>query len=256
LEVNLRRGGLRFDASLSRSSSSSALQFAYNDLNAPAIAAGHLFPISYQPDLASSLSYEFSATRRLRITPSLSYESGYPYGNGKMVYVFGPGGTPERVLNDNYVNPGANYYFLRDPSLPFNATTNPYVGNLGTNEGDDPNTLRSPPQFVANLHLEGDLSPRLTAVLDIANLFGNFSPTEYQTNPYLIGPPGYAGGNPLYAAAYAKAANFAQPYTLGNGVPTNNGVTQAVPWTYGTAGYVPQSYPLGRTVQFRIRYRL
>ena len=46
------------------------------------------------------------------------------------------------------------------------------------------------------------------------------------------------------------------PYTLGNGIPTNDGVTQSVPWTYGTSGYIPQSYPLARTVQLRLRYRM
>ena len=45
------------------------------------------------------------------------------------------------------------------------------------------------------------------------------------------------------------------PYLLGNGVPTNDGVNQAVPWTYGTAAYMPQSYPLARTFQLRLRYR-
>jgi hypothetical protein len=93
-------------------------------------------------------------------------------------------------------------------------------------------------------------------MVDVVNLLGNFSPTAYQGNPYLIGPPGYAGGNPLYAVAYQNAAGTAQPYTLGNGVPTSDGVTQAVPWTYGRSGYVPQSYPLGRSVQIRLRYRI
>jgi hypothetical protein len=43
---------------------------------------------------------------------------------------------------------------------------------------------------------------------------------------------------------------------LGNGIPTNDGVTQAVPWSYGTAGYVAQSYPLARTFEVRASYRL
>jgi hypothetical protein len=55
-----------------------------------------------------------------------------------------------------------------------------------------------------------------------------------QGNPYLVGPPG----------------------TPGNGVPTSGGVTPAVPWQYGTAGYVSQGYPLARTFQVGLRYRL
>ena len=268
VELYLKNGGFSLDSNLVRAFSSSASQFAYNDLNAPAIAANHLFPVSYQPDFTTELSYEFrDRTKRLRLTPSVSYSTGYPYGNGKKVYEFGPGDVPIQVPNDNYVNPGANYYFLKNPSEPFNALTNPYIGNLGTNEGDDPNSLRSTPQILVNLHVEGDITPRLTAILDVANLFGNFSPTAYQNNSYLIGPPGYKGGNATYANCYGQILAGTvpcapglpagtTPYTLGNGVPTQNGVTQAVPWNYGTDGYVPQSYPLGRTLQIRLRYRL
>ncbi len=257
-ELNVKNGGFAFNANVVRAFSSSASQFAYNDLNAPAVAAGHLFPVSYEPDFTAQLSYEFTALHHgLRIRPSISYQTGYPYGNGKDVWIFNPTtNKPELVPNDNYWNPGYNYYFLRDPSMPFNATTNPYIGNLGTNEGADPNTLRGPSQFLANLHMEGDISNRATIVVDIANVFGQFSPTAYQGNPYLIGPPGYAGGNALYGAAYQAVTGFATPYSLGNGVPTNDGVHAVVPWSYGRAGYVPQSYPLGRSIELRLRYRM
>ncbi len=269
LEVYLKNGGFSLDTNLVRAFSSSASQFAYNDLNAPAIAANHLFPVGYEPDLTTELSYEFQdRSRRLRITPSVSYSTGYPYGNGKMVYEFDPvTNKPVQVPNDNYVNPGANYYFLANPSQPYNAVTNPYIGNLGTNEGNDPNTLRSMPQLLVNLHVEGDLTNRLTLLLDVANLFGNFTPTAYQVNAYLIGPPGYKGGNAVYADCYGQILagtvpcapglpKGTTPYTLGNGIPTNDGVTQSVPWNYGTQGYIAQSYPLGRTLQIRLRYRL
>jgi hypothetical protein len=257
-ELNLKNGGFAFNANVVRAFSSSVSQFAYNDLNAPAVAAGHLFPVSYEPDFTAQLSYEFTALHHgLRIRPSISYQTGYPYGNGKDVWIFNPTtNKPELVPNDNYWNPGYNYYFLRDPSMPFDSTTNPYIGNLGTNEGPDPNTLRGPSQFLANLHMEGDISKRATIVVDIANVFGQFAPTAYQGNPYLIGPPGYAGGNALYEAAYRAVTGFAAPYSLGNGVPTNDGVHAVVPWSYGRAGYVPQSYPLGRSIELRLRYRM
>jgi hypothetical protein len=258
LELWLKRGGFTLNTEYIKGFSSSASQFAYNNLNAPAIAAGHLFPLGYVPDFTATLSYEIDTARgRIRILPSLSYESGYPYGVGKTAWIFDPlSSKPVQVPNDNHVDPGSSYYFLADPSQPFNAVTNPYTGNLGTPEGNDPNTLRSPPQTLVNLHLEGDLTPHVTAIVDVVNLFGNFSPTEYQANPYLIGPPGYAGGNALYAAYYRNVIAGAQPYVLGNGVPTNDGVTQSVPWTYGRAAYVPQSYPMGRSVQVRLRFRL
>jgi hypothetical protein len=118
-----------------------------------------------------------------------------------------------------------------------------------------------------NLRLEHDLGPRLTLIVDVSNLLDEVAPTADQVNPYLIGPPGYKGANKTYANCYgqilagsvpcsATLPAGTTPYLLGNGVPTNNGLAESVPWTYGTAGYIPQSYPLGRTVQLRLSYRL
>ena len=257
-ELWLSSGGFTLDSNFIRAYSSSASQFAYNDLNAPAVAAGVLFPVSYLPNFSTTLSYEWhTRSRRLRITPSLSYESGYPYGNGKMVWIFNPAtNKPEEVPNDNYVDPGYNYYFLENPAQPYNATTNPYIGSLGTPEADFPNSLHAPGETFVNLHVEDDVTPRVTLILDVVNLLNNVAPTSFQGNPYLIGPPGYAGGNSLYAAAYEAAGGYSLPYTLGNGVPTNDGETQAVPWTYGRAGYVPQNWPMGRIMQLRLRIRV
>jgi hypothetical protein len=256
VELWTKRGGLSFNANYGRAFSSSASQFAYNGLNAYAVQAGHLFPVGYVPDFTASLSYELHAGRHVRITPTLSYESGYPYGNGKTVWVAGADGRPEQVPNDNHVNPGFNYYFLQDPALPHDPATNPYIATLGTPEGNDPNTLRSAPKTLVSLHLEADVSPRLTAIVDVFNLLGSSTPTQYQVNPYLVGPPGYTGGNAAYAAWYGQQLGGANGYVLGNGVPTNDGLHQALPWSYGSAGYVPEAYPLARSIEFRLRYRL
>jgi hypothetical protein len=256
VELFAQHGGLTFNAQYNRTLTSSVTQFAYNDLNPAAILAGHLYPEGYIPDFTATLEYEFDFLhRRMRFTPLLSYESGYPYGNGKMVWITNPNGAPELVPNDNYINPGYNYYFLKNPALPYNAVTNPYIATLGTNEGADPNTLRTMPQTLASLHLEYDLNPRLTAILDVVNLLGTDSPTQYQGNPYLIGPPGYTGGDIYYEKAYGSQYCKHCLYTLGNGIPTNNGTSQAVPWNYTTAGYVPEGYPMARTAQIRLRYR-
>jgi hypothetical protein len=257
-EAWVQNGGFALNAQYIRAYSSSASEFAYNNLNAPAIAAGHLFPVGYVPDFTATISYEIQAAhRRLRIAPSVSYESGYPYGVGKMAWIFDPvTHRPVQVPNDNHVNPGASYYFLRDPSQPFNAITNPYIGSMGTPEGSDPNTLRSPPQTLVNLHVESDVTPRVTAILDLVNVFAIAAPSAYGTNGYLIGPPGYAGGDPLYAVYYQGVMNSPQPYVLGNGVPTNDGARQSVPWTYGRGGYIPYSYPMARSIQVRLRWRI
>jgi hypothetical protein len=256
MELWVRNGGFTLNANYNHTLSSSIYQFAFNDLNAPAILAGHLFPANYIPNFTATASYEFDFfRRRLRVAPMLSYESGYPYGNGTKVWEI-VNGTPEQVPNDNYVNPGYNYYFLKNPSLPYNAATNPYIANLGTNEGADPNTLHTVPQTLVSLHVEGDLSPRLTAILDVVNLFATATPTQLQGNPYLIGPPGYSGGNLLYERAYGAQYCKKCLYTLGNGVPTNDGESPAVPWQYGLAGYVPEAYPMARTALIRLRFRL
>jgi hypothetical protein len=257
IELFAKRGALQLTADYGRTYTSSVDQFAYNDLNPAAILAGHLYPAGYVPDFTALLGYEFDFVhRRLRVTPTLSYESGYPYGNGTMVWIQNPKtGAPELVPNDNFVNPGYNYYFLRNPALPYNVASNPYIGTLGTGEGADPNTLRTTPQTFASLHVELDLSSHVTAMLDVSNLLGDTAPTQMQGNPYLIGPPGYAGGDPLYEKAYGAQYCKKCLYTLGNGIPTNDGETQVVPWTYGTAGYVPQAYPMARTAQIRLRYR-
>ncbi len=175
-DLYVQSGPLTLKADTVHGQSSSASQFAYNQLNAAAVAAGRLFP--------------------------------------------------------------------------------PYIGNLGTPEGADPNSLHAPGQTLVSLHIEGDIMKRLTASVDVTNLFATASPTAYQRNPYLIGPPGYTGNDALYARAYEHAAGSAQPYVLGNGVATDDGVHPSVPWTYGTAGYVPQGFPLARTVQFSLRYQL
>lgn len=248
-------GGLTLDANYNRTLSSSIYQFAFNDLNAPAILAGHLFPANYIPHFTATASHEFDfGHHRARITPMLSYESGYPYGNGTMVWTI-VNGVPTQVPNDNYVDPGYNYYFLKNPAKPFNALTNPYVATLGTNEGADPNTLHTPPQLLGSIHLEYDLTPHVTAMFDVVNLLGVDTPTQLQGNPYLIGPPGYAGGNPYYESAYGKQYCKKCVYTLGNGIPTNDGQNPAVPWNYGTAGYVPEAYPMARSALIRLRYR-
>jgi Carboxypeptidase regulatory-like domain len=257
VELYAKRGGLTLGANYNRTFTSSVDQFAFNDLNEAAILAGHLYPAGYVPDFTATLSQEWGLLRRhLRVTPLLSYESGYPYGNGTMVWIVNPKtGRPELVPNDNYVNPGYNYYFLKNPALPYAAATNPYVATAGTNEGADPNTLRTTPQTLASLHVEGDLTARLTAIVDVTNLFGVASPTQLQGNPYFIGPPGYTGGNLTYEKAYGATYCKGCLYALGNGVPTNDGMSQIVPWTYGTGAYVPQSYPMARTIQFRLRFQ-
>jgi hypothetical protein len=291
LELWLKHGGFSFDANYIKAYSSSAAQFAFNGLNAAAVAAGHLFPVGYVPDFTAILSYEADfGHHRLRVTPALSYESGYPYGNGSKIWIFGTDGKPEQVNNDNNLNPGYNYYFLANPACPLNEVPlvpfrnsscvrgkNPYIGTLGTGEGADPNTLRTTPQLLTSIHVEGDINPRVTAIVDVSNLLAVATPQQLVGNQYLIGPPGYTGGNPYYDYWYGQNDGcpagpkggvhcpVGTTYSYGNGIPTNyfpnaapgqNHIRQSVPWTYGTGAYMALGYPMARSVQFRLRYRL
>jgi hypothetical protein len=104
--------------------------------------------------------------------------------------------------------------------------------------------------------VETPLSQRASVILDLSNVLGTGSPTQLVGNPYLIGPPGYTGGNALYESYYGKIFGAGAPYTLGNGVPTNDGRTAAVPWSYGTGAYVPSSYPQARSAEIYIRWQL
>ncbi|HXN09589.1 MAG TPA: hypothetical protein VN860_07985, partial [Candidatus Acidoferrales bacterium] len=275
LEFALESSRANIDATYTKGYSTSASPFGLNALNAPAAAAGHVFPLSFIPAVQATASYRFPAGH-LEIVPTLTFESGYPYGNGKQVYVYctsvsyecaGNTGTPSPVLNDNNVNPGYNYYFLRDPSLPYcphpsgcaGATGfNPLIGNQGTPEGNDPFTLRSPPALFVALHINAQLTRQVSASLGATNLLNHISPTQYEGNPWLIGAPGYTG-SPSCGTAYAKyyggAAGVGSGcYTLGNGIPTFNGQTPAVPWSYGTQGYVPTSWPAPQNVYLRLEW--
>jgi len=187
-ELSVATGEFSLAGTYTHGFSSSASQYGYNALNAPAISAHHLFPLGYIPDPSAVASFAFHPTRRVTIAPSLSYESGYPYGNGRSVFTFDAAHAPVRLANDNFINPGFNYYFLADPSKPFAAAANPYIASLGTREGDDPNTLRSHPQLLGSLRISADLGRGTAFVVDVVNLFANASPTQTQGNPYLVGP--------------------------------------------------------------------
>ncbi|MDQ6824482.1 MAG: hypothetical protein M3007_03340, partial [Candidatus Eremiobacteraeota bacterium] len=129
---------------------------------------------------------------------------------------------------------------------------------LQTSEGNDPFTLRSAPALLLSLHVSATLTAHLSVAFDVTNLLDHITPIQHSTNPWLIGPPGY-GGSPNCATPYAQwyggpSGINSGCYTLGNGVPTMNGQTKAMPWTYGTDGYIPISYPAPRTVYFQLSW--
>jgi hypothetical protein len=264
VDVQVEHGPMQLTATYARTFGIDSQQYATTQVNPTAIAAGLLFPANYAPDLNATFSYRFHRGRTT-ITPQLSYESGYPYGVGTKTVVAGPSGQPTIVNNDNFYNPGASYYFLRNPAQPFNAATNPYIANLGTPEGAFPGTLRSNPRTFVGLRIEHQFNSRLTLHVDVTNLLNFQGPIQNLNNPYMIGPPGYTGGNPLYAAYYAKLFSqlIAQyrglPYILGNGIPTLDGYHPEFSnpaENYGTGPYVGASFPYRRQVVIGLSYAL
>ena len=159
VELWVKHGGLLFDANYIKAYSSSAAQFAFNGLNAAAVAAGHLFPGWLRPRLHGHPIVRAGVLSQspARYAGIVIQESGYPYGNGSKIWIFdAKKERPIQVNNDNNLNPGYNYYFLMNPACPLNKGFraplqrsncipgyNPYIATLGTGEGADPNTLRT-----------------------------------------------------------------------------------------------------------------
>ncbi len=81
----LHRGRVTFSATALRGFSSSASQFAFNGLNAAAVEAGHLFPLGYVPDVSAEPGVRDPRADSAARHAVLSYESGYRYGNGTAI---------------------------------------------------------------------------------------------------------------------------------------------------------------------------
>ena len=160
VEFWVHNGGFTLNANYNHTLSSSIYQFAFNDLNAPRFWPGissrpTTFRTSRRRLRTSSTSCAVACASRRCCRTRAAIRTATARWSGKSSTA-----SPMQVPNDNYVNPGYNYYFLKNPSRPYNATTNPYIANLGTNEGADPNTLRTTPQTLASLHVEGDFAAR------------------------------------------------------------------------------------------------
>lgn len=263
LDLQLAHGPFSLVATYATAQTLDPSGYNLNQIN-PALTASHtLIPQGFFPNLTSQLSY---AWRRgnTTVTPSVSFESGYPYGNGTKVWVLDANGNAVHVNNDNHVNAGYAYYFLQNPALPYNATTNPYIANLGTPEGDTPYTLHTPPRTFVSLQIDQHVNSRWKASLTVNNLLNFTKPVQYISNPYMPGPPGYTGGNAQIATWMGQqwGTGLAQyrglPYILGNGIPTLDGYHPEFgpQFNYGTGPYVSAALPYGRTALFTLTYSL
>ena len=174
----------------------------------------------------------------------LSYQSGYPYGNGRTVWER-IRGVPTQVQNDNYALPGYNYYFLENPSLPFNARTNPYIATLGRQRGrrSQHAAYDAADAGVVTFN-SNDLSPHVTVLFDVSNLLGVATPTQLQRNPDRSGRRDIWGKSLLRTGVWSAVLQEVSLYA-GNGIPTNDGRYPAVPWAMGNGGIRPRSVSHG-----------
>lgn len=155
-------------------------------INDAAVAAGHFFRVTYVAPVNGLLNLTYESPAGLHAAVTVSYESGFRYGVGKKIFVFGPDGAPVQVLNTDLVS-GTNAYYLTNPSDHGTEFAPNVVASRGTPEGDDPGTLFGPAIATVNVTLAYRLSRAPNAAdigLRAENLFGNFLPTRIPPNPY------------------------------------------------------------------------
>lgn len=263
VDLAIAHGSLSLIATYALAQTLDPSQYNLNQINPALLASGQLIPQGFFPTLTAKVQYAWHRGGTT-VTPNLSYESGYPYGNGKKVWIFGSNGQPIQVNNDNHVNPGYAYYFLQNPALQYDSDTNPYIADLGTPEGNTPYTLHAPPRTFVGVRVDQKLTNRFKVTLVVNNLLNFTKPVQYISNPYMPGPPGYEGGNPLIASWMGQQWGTALgqyrglPYELGNGIPTLDGYHPEFgpQFNYGTSPYVAGAFPYRRSMLLTVSYDL
>lgn len=194
-------------------------------VNDAALAANHFFHVSYVAPVTGTLNLSYDQPNGgWHIAMDMPYESGYPYGVGKKVYVFANAcdpslpAVPVEVLNtdlaENTCGPGtsSDAYYFTDPTNPGTVFAPNITGSRGTAEGDDPGTARGNPIATINLEIAHDIGHapnNLIAGFRVDNLLGNDSldqPGNFAANnPYYInnGIGGYGAGSGINPNACA-----------------------------------------------------
>jgi hypothetical protein len=214
-------------------------------VNNAAVAAGHMFHVSYVASVTATGNLVWNSRHGLHISATVPYESGYRYGVGKKVYIFQTldnGKTlPTLVLNTDLSNPngpGEAYYFT-DPANPGTIQQPNITGSRGTPEGDDPGTLTGPGLATFNMTISQEFgagSRPFEIGLRGENLFGNYTGALPINNPWYtncgLGASCPGSGTNLAAATEPFQYNFGPgPYeSEKNGPPRL--YTLFVSWKY------------------------
>jgi hypothetical protein len=159
----------------------------FPSVNNAAVAAGHMFHVSYVASITATGNLVWNSRHGLHISATVPYESGYRYGVGKKVYIFqtlANGKTiPTQVLNTDVNNPNgaSEAYYYTDPT----GTT--IVGSRGTPEGADPGTLKGPALATLNMTISqefGSGERPFEIGLRGENLLGNYTGALPSNNPW------------------------------------------------------------------------
>jgi hypothetical protein len=157
----------------------------FPSVNAAALAANHLFHVSYVAPITATANLVWNSRHGTHVSATIPFESGYPYGVGKRVYIFQTNANgvsvPVSVLNTDVNNPnGASdaYYFT-------DSNTGAIIGSRGTPEGNDPGSIRAPSITTLDMTISQELggSDRGYEIgLRGQNLLGNYRPDAPYNN--------------------------------------------------------------------------
>jgi Carboxypeptidase regulatory-like domain/TonB dependent receptor len=192
--------------------------------NAAAVAANHFFHISYIAPITGTLNLTYDSPNGWHTSVTVPYESGYPYGVGKKVYVFENNcdptkpAIPVQVLNtdlaENNCAGGSTQdaYYFTDPTNPGTVFNPNITGSRGTPDGNDPGTIRGNAIALVNLSISHEIGHEpnnFLAGFRVENLLGNFSGAAPTNNPYYInqGFGGYYSG-PFNSSPPCSASTF------------------------------------------------
>ena len=197
---------------------------AFPGVNNAALAAGHLYHLTYVPPLTGSLNLVYNTRHEMHASMTVSYESGYRYGVGKKTFVFNSSGTPVQVLNtDLAVTPSQAYYFT-DPTNRGTMFAPNITASRGTPEGDDPGSLFAPATALVSVTLSYDIGkgPHAYQVgVRASNLLGNYTPTFIPANLYYVPQAlgGYGPGSGYNVNQCAPGQTFAcEPFQYSQSV--------------------------------------
>jgi len=197
--------------------------------NAAALAAGHYFHVSYVAPITGTLNLAYDSPKGWHMSMNMPYESGYPYGVGKKMFVFANQCDPTRpavpveVLNTDLAEECGggtvqDAYYYTDPSNPGTVFSPNITGSRGTPDGDDPGTIRGNPLALITLSISHEIGvgkEEMQAGFRVENLLGNLSGPSPSNNPWYVnqGLGGYYSGG-FNASPACDATIFPSGYNV------------------------------------------